>query len=594
MARAKVTIDGRDVTADVANIDDFVLYVRKNSESAVVGEELSDNLQITGESYEWLRSIFYDDCENYDTLLRATFETDICDGIKLDLFLTGENIVLNPCECRARIPFKSFNEEQCCYQELDATEWYSDGFCEQYTFPMVWYANQPSFLQYILLRLRQLVIAATTILAAGIIAGAFFNAGGAALVAGAFFILRNALLEDIDTWLSGTGRVLPAPLLRDVFEYQAQKCGLQFSSSIWQNPSSPYYNEVIVYAEAGKFLRPEQIEDQELVCEVFLANAANISTIELLQLYAEKFDAEFEIIDGVLYFEHRTFFENRDEESVVDLVQLCEDKIYEQAVEYEYNDQELYSGLRLSYIRDTFDIEGSKTNKIGIYKNNYGFTINNNSDVCKYNPNQFQTKRRDLQFSSPRFMKDVDTGANEVDSAIDLFRDGGSGGIVGFIATLFGINNTSPYIRESDLVMTSDFLYFPKTLILEDNFDFKDAQVKKRLANEEELEEYFAQDLKVRIKIDYAYKYNEDNQVTALFDRFHYYCDPNEYRGKLTLSSVDVPCSCELLRTILDKKTRTGILTHFGKAKAEEFLISFNSLQPKITITNLTIFCDTA
>ena len=217
------TLQINDITyssADILGLDELVLTISRDEDSKVVGVGLSQEIIVTGQAYEDLRDEFFTDCDAINTLIPATLDTDICDGLDLQLFITGETVADDPCQCCMSVGLQSFSDLECCAKELNAYEWWSNDFCENTEMPLNWYCNQPSFLQFVALLFRQLlaVTLAPASIVFGVVGGLIGAIGG---LFGANIDLNpiDDLFALIDRWIHGCGRIVPSPLLRDIFEY---------------------------------------------------------------------------------------------------------------------------------------------------------------------------------------------------------------------------------------------------------------------------------------------------------------------------------------------------------------------------------------
>jgi hypothetical protein len=118
------------------------------------------------------------------------------------------------------------------------------------------------------------------------------------------------------------GRFHPAPFARDYIRNVCAKCGLVFSSNILNNPDSPYYNSVYMTAP----VKPGYRKNAVYPTVSFQSENQPIHTLDtFLDELCLVFNAEYEIRNGVLYFERKDFFSpaqgwidtNKDSEIVV-------------------------------------------------------------------------------------------------------------------------------------------------------------------------------------------------------------------------------------------------------------------------------------
>ena len=318
-----------------------------------------------------------------------------------------------------------------------------------------------------------------------------------------------------------------------------------------------------------------------------MANAPNISTIELLETLVTKYNGVCEIRNGELIFETEEYFDQLGADNpAFDLVELCDDNCIDEndRPKYKYKEEDLTSGVRITYCRDALEKQGNKVVTIrtddngeetfGIYRFNYSFNVNNDSDICKYSPHLLEAKRMEIQYGGALFMNDCQSGGEFFQTLTDAWVSGDVAGAFGPFVDLF---NYSGEPRFHDLVMSGDDAQYCKLLILEDNTDLKDAQVKKvestRLRNR-----LIGSDRRIR-----CWDYQQDQWVDNLFENFHQYLDPRRRRGRLEVDKVVIPCSCELIQVLATNKTDITFRTHYGIARGErwEVCLLYTSPSPR-------------
>jgi hypothetical protein len=117
----------------------------------------------------------------------------------------------------------------------------------------------------------------------------------------------------------GCGRKHPSPLVRDYAENVCGKCKLKFSSSIFNEPSSDYFNACYHNAPVDK-----GVEDTNTSSFWVDKNKPLLNGILFFDQLKNTFNGEWRISNGVLTFERRDFF--KPVKTWVDLTAMESDK----------------------------------------------------------------------------------------------------------------------------------------------------------------------------------------------------------------------------------------------------------------------------
>ena len=567
-------INGTNVTSDTLGLNSFKLTTALDESTKTVARTVSGFLFVTGDTYRDLSQQFFGNCD-CDLKLTATFSTDICGGISIPLELTSEEIQDDPCNCRMKISLKQTSEEERCFQQLDSRTWWQD-YYETAQMPKVPFTDQPSFLQVIMIYIRialAFILAPINLLLGGI--SGIVSAIGSVFGADAPDINPiDDLLAIVDQWITGCGRCAPAPLIREFLQFQAAQCGLTLKSSILNNPGSTRYNSVMFCLEGGRFLSPEQKNDPAKCAEVFRANAPIETTVELMSKYEELFRAECRISNGQLCFESPNYYQNPNYETVLDLVTLCGEGV---EFTYEFDQTGNYAYGEFSYAQDFIDSEGNKART-----RHYRDTLEWNNPVAGVRKGK---KTVDVQFGAPRFMFDCESferdGFFDFENIIDEFRDGSES----FWLNLLGLTNLGP-ICERDLIVSKSETSLCKILALEPNFDYNNAHTIRKLKPGATKHYVY----------NYPYHFDEDMPAwlgeSELLNDHHKSCDPRLRKEKVVVSGLKLPCNCDLVRSVLDKKLDIKIHTHHGNAYPLAVDFVFEDDQVYIEIASMPVVCD--
>jgi hypothetical protein len=558
-----LTINNKNVNDDVVSgLKSFELSIARNNDDNTIDKTVSTEIVVRGETASLIKETFFENCNNIEASFDATFKTDLCGGYTAQFKITADTVKWCSRLCEARINLKSEDEEDACYDRLKNNYWWEGGFQEQYEFPIVFHSNQ-TFLSFFLLVIRQLLL----LVVAFMISNAIIPHGlvftgilrfpavvAGMLVIGAFVSQippMKLLLELLDNWATGAGRWTPVVYVRDVLSYQARACGMSFQSSIFNDPSSQYYNAVIWSYQGGRAGDIKGDQSQQFRREVFDRNKPIKTTIDLLESLSSGFRADYRLINGTLYFEEIDFFKELASVQVADIVQLSKTGAYDAC--YEFKSGDLCAYLEASYGHDGRDLEANKA--LG------GVDASNYRDRLEFNdpPSEAQKGvcRVDFdEYGAARFMFDSvskeRTGFLDIDLAMDKFRSGKDG----FLGVVFGNRGI---VRHYDLIVGAGQASKFKILIAEPNGNPNDLLIlKKLLPNETDFYAY-----------NYPMFFQEDLPETLgeseLLTNFHWKSNPRIKTDNLSLDSFDTACSCDIMDAALNNFDSLYLNTHFGK-----------------------------
>lgn len=142
----------------------------------------------------------------------------------------------------------------------------------------------------------------------------------------------------------------PTALLRDYIKNACSACGLQFESSILNNPSSTYYNTLLFAAAVRKGYKPSETQN------LLISENLPLETIETLMRdhLMPLFNARYWVKDGKLIFERKDFFDASDVWIDAEAM-LINNEIIENKICFKYIDKERPSFAIYSYATDSTD-----------------------------------------------------------------------------------------------------------------------------------------------------------------------------------------------------------------------------------------------
>jgi len=256
----------------------------------------------------------------------------------------------------------------------------------------------------------------------------------------------NEILEvydNLQNLLIQCGRVHPSPYAREYIKNVCDKCGLQFQSSILNDPSSIYYNVAFFSAEVQKGRAPDTTN--------FSLIGKNVPLYTLEQFLNEilnpTFNGDWRIVGNTLIFEREDFFSAGP--VWINTVELDnQGLLIDSEVCFNWIDDERPAFGRFEYAKDPQEYLGAEA-------------FNRYNDLIDWNvppdPSQSGESTTILQVGAARFRSD----GVELD-VLDFFADFLGGAVNAIFAGAFSES-------EKYLLMSQHTAYLPKLLLLKDS-----------------------------------------------------------------------------------------------------------------------------
>lgn len=560
-------INGKDVTDDVNNFDDFTIEVGLNENTTIV-RKLSERFRFENdtETYTLLKNTFFSSCNGLENTLEGLFKSDVCDGVILPLTIIVSDSVFS--EQYIEVLMTSDSSEDQAYNYLDSTYWFDHNFGSAYEIPIMYFTVQPSFLMWVLLlMLMPLRIVLNTLdeILSDICKGVTFFIGKCDVN------ISSLVFSKLDNWILGVGRWACAPLIRKIIEFHCAKAGLTFQSSILNDPGSDYYNLALfdlTLGEKGSY-KDDSAAKRE---DVLISNAYLMTMIELISRISDLFEYEYKIIDNVLYIEPSAFFEN-----------LRTNKIgsSDACTEFSYDIQNRYAYGQFTYAEDYQEKEGQKAKQL------YSQTLDWNSPPS---PSQKGKLDRRHTFAPCRFMFDQFSyhkdGFFDMEGVLDELRDGPDKQLERF----YGTDNI---IRNYDICLSDDIIGLPKLVVLENNFNPKDARVIKKPYLKKGSKQYYIYNYPL------LYKEEKDKVVNGQLVKgkpgqltsFAETANPREKNDLLKIDSITYDCTCDMVDGIVSDFHKCYIDTPFGKGYPSQAKITFKDKNIEIALSDIKVIC---
>lgn len=499
------------------------------------------DLVFTGADALYIKSKLIDDPNALENKVILRFEDDCCGDPLLiyEFFITGQTAQWceSTCDITASATEKSIaNDQFTCMKNTMIWDNYA-GFKNR-VHPRMSYCNElrPDFMQHF------------TIVVTLALYTAFLTMGPILIVIAAIIYLLNALIpvvnsvinainslgfsigtinlidldndpgtnafQEFDNWVQklinlgvGCGRKHPSPLLREYIKNFCGKCGLSFSSSILNDPTSDYWNTVYVNAPVHK-----GVEEADTTTYWIEENQPILNGIQLMDQLVPTFNAKYEVQNSILSFERRDHFVPKtpfiDLTTDPDVLDVC----------WQWSKKNRYSYAELKYQQDAINQVGNEA-------------IPRWGDVIEWN-NPYSSLQKGpykplIPFAACRYR----------DDGID--RD-----ILTFYNTQPTISNVINRYRNS-MIMNSHYSFLPMLMIWDGDENanaFADKFINKN---------YLAPSLGVGINQMYNYPYwFREGAPGNLYTNFHYIENPRLSGFQGFDFTARVKISCRLLRAL--------------------------------------------
>lgn len=535
-----ITINGKRIPTP----EDFKIEYSLDETSNTVVIAASSPVDIDGKLATYVRDVFFDSCDSINNRVPIFYDPGCGQVYKFDV--TYEGVRYCPEECTSQVRLQMI-EDKKCYNYFKETVfwkngWYEDVIAGNIEVPKMKYTLQPSeFLFY--MRTRGSVV-------------------------------FGLLLSFLDGAIGGK-KYRTCPLLRQVIEYHAAKCDLKFSSSILQGD----YRNLVMFepiAEKGKYWQRRTAYpgyDAE--------SSTNWTVAQILDNLKPVFNAEWRIIDNVLYFERYDFFEDFRDMKLLDVVN--QKGCIDEEVCYTYFVPSKCAYGRFSYASDSVDLEGMKA-----LKPMYDDIVEWNDPPSQWQEGECETK---LEFGPVRFTRGRVSGTGDGDDidgddvfeySVDRFRAGYG---VGF-PTL--ISSTAPSVDHIP-ILENDIAEYPKLILLQDNYNPDDATPIRRLISTGLL----GQPPMGIYDYNYPLYFDAEYSEPELYQRFHYIDNPrgdNQKRYRIDSIEFAPEDFCETVNLIHENFNRLYVNTHLGKGIIEGS-VTINDESRTITVKDIIIRC---
>lgn len=399
-----IKLNGTVINGRVDGVEQFNVTWRENDDDGGLAKSYSSELQFYDDGYSILKPILIDDPNGFVNTVDVEIYDECCGRLVFAGYIAGDSI--DWCEPECWISANVLEEKAAlnCVKSTLITDNH-DGFLFMPKKKMRYCIEpRPEFIYTILFFIYGIINLIITVVTLG-----------TNLIFGYMDNFRSRMIQC--NWYH------PSELAREYINNVCRKCGLNFQSSILNNPSSPYYDLLLFTAMTRKGYKPG---------DVIAALIPENWPIETLDTFFTRhlnpiFNARYWIVGNTLIFERKDFFSNAAQ--WIDAEQLLNDgRIIDNQICFNWIDKDQKAFGVYRYSEDAMDI---CSNEISARYD----------DVVEWNPPPISPRQKDsleltLQSSRTRFRNDG-AGPDVLQEAVqNSFLFGITSG--GFVSSTWG------------------------------------------------------------------------------------------------------------------------------------------------------------
>lgn len=383
-----IKLNGQWITGRVDGTDSFNVEMVLNGETNQPARSFSSELTFYDDGYSILKTALIDDPNGFNnTVSIEIFDTCCNDAVFIGV-IKGDAI--DWCEPKCFISGNAIQETpafNCIQSTLIWDNW--NGFLDQPR-PAMRYCIEISnifiqillgYLAYLIFYIVEFILYPFLLAALVIFALVYFVCTIVCAIStdcsqsdcnnnyspGTVIQTYRDIIGTLNSFLVPCGRFHPSALIRDYILNVCGKCGLNFQSSILNDPSSPYFNTVLM---AGAVNRGRKKGDGNYS---LISENLPVETLETLlnNVLKPVFNAEWRLYGNTLIFERKDFFQTTT--NWIDAVDLMgQKKILNSEICFSWIDKDRPSFGNFEYSPDATDSAGSEA-------------INRWSDIVEWN-----------------------------------------------------------------------------------------------------------------------------------------------------------------------------------------------------------------
>jgi hypothetical protein len=334
-----IHLNGTVINGRIDGVESFEITQRENDDDGGLVKSYSSELKFYDDGYLLIRPILVDNPNGFSNSIDVQIFDECCGRLVFDGLITGDKIDWCEPECWISVNVVAKNPELNCVKSK------------------LIYDNEQGFLGRPQKKLRYCVD-----LRPDWILGILFTIYALFNVIAFTVLLPLLIVPNVREWLSDMNdRMIqcqwyhPTALVRDYIKNVCDVCGLEFQSSILNDPSSPYFNLLLFSAPIRKGYKPSQSQN------LLISENLPIETLDTLMNNHLKpmFNAKYWIVGNKLIFERKDYFVGSS--TWIDAEQMLNDgRIIENQICFSWIDRERPAFAEYEYTPDGADLLGNE------------------------------------------------------------------------------------------------------------------------------------------------------------------------------------------------------------------------------------------
>lgn len=371
-----IKLNGQWITGRIDGTDSFNVQMTLNSETNQPGQSFSSELTFYDDGYSILKTALIDDPNGFNNTVPIEIFDTCCNDAVFVGVIKGDAI--DWCEPKCFISANVIQETpafNCIQSTLIWDNW--NGFLDQPRAAMRYCIEMSNifiqiivaYLAYLVFFIVEVILYPFLLAAIVIFALVYFVCTIVCAIStdcsqsdcnnnyspGTVINIYRDILNTLNSFLIPCGRFHPSALIRDYIINVCAKCGLNFQSSILNDPASPYWNAVLM---AGQVNRGRKKGDGNFT---LISENLPIETLETLlnNILKPVFNAEWRLYGNTLIFERKDYFQTTTQ--WIDAVALLGQKrILNSEICFSWIDRDRPAFADFQYIPDAIDSAGSE------------------------------------------------------------------------------------------------------------------------------------------------------------------------------------------------------------------------------------------
>ena len=374
-----IRLNGTVINGRVDGVESFEITLRENDDDGGLVKSYSSELKFYDDGYSLIRPILVDNPNGFSNSIDVQIFDECCGRLVFDGVIQGDGIDWCEPECWISANVVAKNPALNCVKSkliYDNERGFLDRpqkklrYCVDLRpdwilgtlFTIYGIFNVIIYAVLIPISLVVVVIQSVAFVICQIVCAIPGTPCNSATCTGGTWTNPSGAFSEITGWMDDLQDRLiqcqwyhPTALVRDYIQNVCDVCGLQFQSSILNDPSSPYFNLLLFSAPIRKGYKPSETQN------LLISENLPIETLDTLMNNHLKplFNAKYWIVGNKLIFERKDFFVGSS--TWIDAEQMLNDgRIIENQICFSWIDRERPAFAEYKYTPDGADLLGNE------------------------------------------------------------------------------------------------------------------------------------------------------------------------------------------------------------------------------------------